>query len=468
MNLIGGLPPDHYPPGAEGAFSARSRASGRQTLVLLLRLSVVVCLVSLAAFADPGPGELYRAGRKAEKSGRMTEAYLLYSRAAALDPQNRIYWLRSLAVRTRALTESKTVPNRLPAATEPAPAAETEAEKLPPLDPVTPEDLVEARKPLPPKHLNAQPGLRDFDLRGNARYLFEQVAKSFGLDCVFDSDYPPPGQPFPFRMEQTDYRDALHALEAATSSFIVPLSDRLFLVVKDTIQKRNEKEPAITLTVDIPSAVTVQEAQELAIAARQALEIRRFGVDSTRRIIVMRDWISKVWPARQLMQDLLAWRPSVAIDLEFLEVSHTDTLAYGVDFTTQFPVFSLARVLSSVPSIPSTVTRLALFGGGRTLFGIGLADATLIARMSNSDARTLMRTTIQSNDGPARHAPRRRQVPDHDDGLLWGYDQCVRGALGCDLRRTRPEAQNHPQDSWHRGGFPGSGIGIQSPRGRWT
>ena len=36
----------------------------------------------------------------------MVQAYLLYSRAAALDPNNQFYWIKSEAVQARAALES--------------------------------------------------------------------------------------------------------------------------------------------------------------------------------------------------------------------------------------------------------------------------------------------------------------------------------------------------------------------------
>ena len=41
----------------------------------------------------------------------MAQAYLLYSEAAAMAPNNKTYWLRSQAVRTRAALEASPPPN---------------------------------------------------------------------------------------------------------------------------------------------------------------------------------------------------------------------------------------------------------------------------------------------------------------------------------------------------------------------
>ena len=74
--------------------------------------------------------KLYSQGRKAEREGRIAEAYLLYSKAAALAPQNPIYWLRSEAVKTRAALQVQLKPPAsasAPADAEPAPALDAAA-----------------------------------------------------------------------------------------------------------------------------------------------------------------------------------------------------------------------------------------------------------------------------------------------------------------------------------------------------
>ena len=163
--------------------------AGRLDRQLFVRSRVSILSLALAACLladDPSAAELFSRGRKAEKKGHMAEAYVFYSEAAALDPKNEQYWFRSQAVRSRAALEAKPVPS-------PATAGllDPEPTEPPHFDSITARDLADARKPLPPSELKAQPGTKDFDLNGNAQMLFENVARSFGLDCVFDSEYQP-------------------------------------------------------------------------------------------------------------------------------------------------------------------------------------------------------------------------------------------------------------------------------------
>src|SRR5260221_8041967 len=123
-------------------------------------------------------------------------------------------------------------------------AEQTYTAAAPPVENATLQDRMAARRPLPPAELSAETRVRDFDLRGDSRQLFVEVAHAYGLDCVFDGDYQPV-RSFRFQLTGADYRQALPALELSTGSFIVPLSSKKFMVVKDTPQKRTELEPFV-------------------------------------------------------------------------------------------------------------------------------------------------------------------------------------------------------------------------------
>jgi general secretion pathway protein D len=364
------------------------------------KVSLVAVLIALAA--APGAlgdeaSKLYKQGRKAERSGEMAKAYLLYSKAAALAPKKQIYWLRSQAVRTRAALQSKF---ELPASGSGADSVEgdPEATEQGPAEPITEKDLREARRVLPPPELKAAAGRQDFNLKADPKRLFEQVGRAFGLDAVFDGDYPDGGSPLGFRVEQTDYREALRALEAMTSSFVIPLSERVFMAVKDTPQKRTDVDPDVMVVIPIPQTSTVQDAQEVARNVQQLMDIKRFGVDSVRRLVLFNGPVSKVRPAQRLFEDLLTYKAQVSVELEFIEVTHSDALNLGLTWPTTFPVTPLTTVLNNVPSLASGLSYV-VFGGGASAFAIGVASSTVIANFNKSTAHTLLRTTITSLDG---------------------------------------------------------------------
>ena len=168
------------------------------------------------------------------------------------------------------------------------------------------------------------------------------MASFYDLEVIFDSEFEP-GRPFRFRLDQADYRDALHALEAATDAFVVPVSPRVFLVARDTPQKRNDLEQFVTATVQVPQVLTSQELIELAQTVRQVMGVEKLGWDNKTSSIVMRDRLSRVLPARALLHTLLSYRSEVMVELQLIEVRKSDALNYGVNLPNAFNIFFMGQ-----------------------------------------------------------------------------------------------------------------------------
>lgn len=365
-----------------------------------------VCALLLVLWVTPSyaaepPSELARQARQAERKGDALKAYLLYSQAAAADPKRPEYWMRSQALRTRALQQAPRIPAafaQVSSKTAASPSVEPPAE----LPEATPDDLKEARQPLAPPQLEARPVVLDFDLNGDAKSLFEQVLKAYGLDQVFDADYQP-GTPFRFRLQQVDFRTAIRALEAATSSFLVPLSDKLCMVYKDTQQKRNEAEPMMAVSVSLPNTVTVQEAQELGRAVQQVLEMRRVAIDNGTRTVVMRDTVSKVRTAQKLYAQLVQLRSQVMVEVEILDVQSRYETNYGLSLPTStgLAFFGGKAGFNLLPGVPGGFTKFLSFGGGLSTAALAVADARLFANFTRSNSQSLFRAAIRSVDSQA-------------------------------------------------------------------
>ena len=345
-------------------------------------------LAAMLAAQTPTSAELYIRGRKAERAGRMAEAYLLYSQAAAESPNTKAYWQRAKAVESRAALETKAQPPALATVTAPAP----DTEDATPLPEATPADKADARKMLPPTELHAQPGPRDFDLTGDTKQLYEKVAKSFGLDCVFDDNLDP-GKSFRFRLTEVDYRDALHALEAGTGTFIVPLSEKLFLVLKDTPQNRLDREPTAAIQVRLPEAIAPQDFNSLITAVQQAFSVEKLAFDTKTSTVFMRDRVSKVLPARMMFEDLLAPRAQVVVELKFLQVSRNDAITYGVDLQK---TFTLAHL-----NDPVALSNLARGLGSLSMFGISALSASVVAQLTRNSGTLLLESSLRGMDGQA-------------------------------------------------------------------
>jgi type II secretory pathway component HofQ len=359
---------------------------------VLLAWLVLVWCAPVAHAAEPSARQLYKDARKAEKSNDISRAYLLYSEASAKDPSYKDAWVRAQALRRRAVTAANAAPAISGSPLSPPTALEVD---IPAPDP---KDLEEARRPQPPFELAATPGKRDFDLRGDSRALYELLAKEFGLQVVFDGDYTPT-PPIRFRMTQADYHEAFYGVMVSTGTFIVPISNRVFMVVKDTEQKRREVENHVAISVRIPHSMSVQEAQELGRSVQQLMEIQKFAIDSTQRTIVMRDRASKVRPAQALLEQLLMHKAEVALEVELLSMSDTRSTTYGLSLPTDFPLVPFANLGRHAFTTPSGFLNFFTFGGGNTFLGLGISSAQLLANYTRSSGRSLMRAELRSLDG---------------------------------------------------------------------
>lgn len=363
-----------------------------------VRLSGLILL--LAAFspaAPPTAERLAKDAERAERAGETVRAYLLYARAAVADRRNPKYWAKAESLRPLAEAQSA---ERLP-----------HPELLFPERPLfagsnagivgsfTEQDLQDLDRMKPPPRLRPTDALKSFHLKADAKTLFEQVAREFGYTVIFDKDYNPTTGPIRFQVEDAGYREALHALESATDSFIVPIADTAMLVAQDTPQKRTEVESDEALSIPIPQRTSVQEAQELLMLVQQAFEIRRAVLDPQRHSILLRDRVSKVETAAMLLNQLSGGRPQVSIEVQFLSAAATSSMSLGLALPTQFPLVNFGSILHSSPSIPAGFAKFLMFGAGKTFFGLGVTDAQLFATATRSSATSLLTSTMMASDG---------------------------------------------------------------------
>ena len=356
-----------------------------------MRLCVpAVCVVLIAPllWSAPTAEQLYQEARQAERSGQTVRAYVLYAQAAAADPRNLVYWERAQALRPMAsLLKQGSAPD-------------LSSEKIDGtvFGSITDEELEQARKPLPPPELKAAPGRRDYDLKGDSKTLWEQVGAALNLMLIFDTQYQP-APSLRFQLNDADYREALRGLEAATNSFLTPISDRLIFVANDTAPKRTEFESTASVVIPFAETMSVQELQEIITAIRGTLDMARLMADTQRHLILVRDRVTKVRLAEKLLQDLLRPRAQVAIEVEILTTDKSSALSYGMSLQNAFPLVNFPNKSNLLNVIPSGYTNFLAFGGGASLIGIGITSAQLFANVAKASADTVLRTEMVALDG---------------------------------------------------------------------
>lgn len=357
-----------------------------------MRVWFVFLFIALAVWAD-SPEQLYKRARKAEKSGDILRAYALYTQASFLAPKNLEYEGRSMALRSTALGQAQVTLPTLTSLPDTLGPDVTGAK-------VSDEDLALMKRLVAPPDVKANPKKQDFALSGTARQLFEQVAKAYDLDVVFDGDYDTgggsPDRVYRLALNEANWQEALHVLETITNSFLCPLSDKLLLVVRDTPQKRTEQEPSMAVMVPIPEGLA--DAPELARAIQQVMELQKFAIDNARKAVYMRGPISKVKPAVMLFNQLAERRGQVVVEVELYEALNGSTLDFGIGLPTASRIVHLGRVWNFMTPVSSTLSKILTFGGGASLLGLGVADAQLFASMSMNQANSKLKAEVRTID----------------------------------------------------------------------
>lgn len=345
--------------------------------------------LAVAVWADePSVRSLTKQAKKAEKAGNLGEAVRLYNQAASQGLVEAGSKARNL------MGQIMQAAPQVAAAAPAAPAVPTELDPM--FTPITERDVQEARELLPPPEMLLPANPFVIDLQDSPDKLWASVGKLLGLDVMLDGEYPPGGRTVRFRCAEQSAQQVLHEMSAATGSFVVTLGPRKIMVVKDTAQKRQEREPTVAVMLTLPDPVTTQELQEAARAVQQVMEIQKFAIDNTRRMVMMRDRVSKVRPAQKLFEQLLGARPAVVVELELYEMRATKSSELGVALPTSAKLVWLGQFMNNEPPV---VTPLRTFANGDGAVALTVADVTVTAMATKNFGKSLMRTFVQSTSG---------------------------------------------------------------------
>lgn len=368
-----------------------------------MKLHVFACVLLLArslAGSDAVASRLAHEAHEALDSGQTVRAYLLYAEAAARDPKNPSYRANrdALAPAAKLLAkadiQSADVAGDIEAAEQEPPGTE------PPVEFATQRDWERDEKLQPLPRLQPSSSLGTFDIRGDEKSLFQQVATAYGIRPVFDPELDLHPN-IHFSLSQADFHTAMEGLTAVTQTFIFPVSQHDIFVARNTEAKRSALEPRVLLTFPLPNALQQKDLIEAANAARAVLGIRSIGWDSTNRMVLIRDRYTRAQIARSLLEALLLPRAQVSIEVEFLTFDSDISYHYGASLQTAYQILFLGQIDGFKTVLPSLVntTKFAIFGGGASLFGLGIADAQVFAQYSSSFSRNLFDATVVVSDG---------------------------------------------------------------------
>lgn len=389
-------------------------------------MSIAAAICALAApVLGSQASDLFHKGEKLEKVGNYTQAYLLYTEAATLEPSNVRYQSKAAALQVRATKNAKI--DLSPSSTALVPDSAPSEPKQEDFSSITAFDLAKARQARPPAQLKLSSGRFDMHLSGEPKAIFAEVAQRCGLQTSFDGDYAQTPQRVRFDVTDATCAEILRETEAATGSFIVPLSSKLMFVSKDTPAKRIDNEQTMSAVIPVPTAMTTQEITEIAQAVRQTTGIEKIAWSAATDEIVIRDRVSRVIPAKAVIEQLAARRGEVMVDVRFLSLTKSQMMTFGINLTNSISIFYAGNSPNATGTIPTSsavstasqtvTTAIKLFGGGATVWAMTAVNASVVANLTEANARTILETQVRAVSG----LPSTLHVGDKYPVLTAGY-----------------------------------------------
>jgi Flp pilus assembly secretin CpaC len=361
-------------------------------------------------------------GEKAEATGNFDEALNLYNEAAKDAPMDLGIVGHASALRAKLVqghvnaAESAAIHGDLRKATQELRTAlridpgntivaEREAQmRAMSDDDVLPKGPPEDYKLKGPPQLRPNPGVQDFNLRGDTRGAYDRITAAFGITVAFDPDLI--SRNVKLNLTGVDFEKAMRILGQQTITFYRVLTPNMIFVAADTIDKRKQYGMEVEETFLLGSAVDAQDMTDLLRALREITSANHIQLDAKSHTITIRDAAEKVKLAGALIKQAEQAHSELMLDIALLEVDKNKAINLGIMPPTSAAAFALSssdiKALQQATTLTNLLTLLTQvfaahgipvvpvipIGGGKSTYLLNLPGTTA----NFSDALSLVRT----------------------------------------------------------------------------
>jgi general secretion pathway protein D len=415
---------------------------------LILLLAALCALTPVCVWAQQSSQaraaqKFYLQGVRAMEKGDVEAAEKAFGKASKADPSNREYALDWQIAQQHTVTKliQDADKARLTGHPEQARADLAQALQLDPKNPEVaqhidnladiqqePSDSVLATL-APPIELTPKPGLQSFHFRSTEQDVARRVIEAYGLRMVDDGSLGT--KTIPFNADDVNFAQAIHLLNLATNSFMVPLDPVRVLLAKESKENHDKYDRLAVETLRLPG-LTATEFSDMNNLARNVLGITQTSAQPEKGTITLRAPVANLRALNQTLADLLDGRSEVLLDVKIYEVENTKTLLYGLQLPQTTTVFNVTSELNSVISQNSSLVQqiissglanagdyaaiaailissgevsgsvlnqpFATFGNGLTLTGIASTGLNGSLSFNAADTRSLSQVQIRLDD----------------------------------------------------------------------
>jgi general secretion pathway protein D len=217
------------------------------------------------------------------------------------------------------------------------------------------------------------------------RSVFEFVAKSFGINIIFDEGIKTIS-PVTVFAKDVSFEQALALINVATKTFYKKISKNTIIVVPDSKDKRGQYEDHVMRTFYLSTI----RAKEVADILRGVMTIRKIIVNEQLNTLVVRDTDEVIRQVAKII-DINDRKPAeIVLEVEILEMNRTKAERLGLDLGSYQISATVPSAIALSGSISGAIEKASL---------LTLPSATFRFFKQDVDARTLANPKIRVVNG---------------------------------------------------------------------
>lgn len=190
------------------------------------------------------------------------------------------------------------------------------------------------------------------------RNVFEAIARSTGINFVFDKDVRPDIKVTLF-VRNTTVAEVMRLILITNQLERSVLSENTVLIYPNTAAKVREYKELVTRTFFLVNA----EAKQVQNLIKTVVKTKDIYIDERLNLIVMKDTADAVKLAEQLVESVDVAEPEVMLEVEVLEVSSNKMKELGIDFPDQIGYGILTPSVNNSVSTAAGITTSTTLGG---------------------------------------------------------------------------------------------------------
>ena len=195
-------------------------------------------------------------------------------------------------------------------------------------------------------HLEAAPGVHNFEFRGPSSAAFEKFAALFGITTIADEGFN--ARNVRITLDNVDWETGSDLLQKAGKILLVPLTRHQVLLANDTTENRSRLTGMSLRTFYDLGGTTPQQLTDLTSALRVLFDLRFVTADPSQGCIVVRAPAPTLDAVARFLDDLRDDQPTVMLEIQIFEVSTVLSTDLGVSTPDQFTVFNIPSEINTL------------------------------------------------------------------------------------------------------------------------